>query len=210
MKYNILFNLFIFICLSASFYSIGSYGMGSNDRIDYTSEGEVGQDTKQRGLVPCAKNDQECWCVNAVRYTNNIRKRYGVKRPLRVGPERQLQNAVRYAQRLRQMRSLKHQDLRKATREVGCSRFIGGENIAFNYEEGDIARACVTQWENSPGHLRNILSSRFNDVVVGFARSFDGRVYCVQTFSNFISSATIGSKSDTGCQRVRSFKNIPS
>lgn len=41
---------------------------------------------------------------------------------------------------------MKHQDVVKVRREVGCSQWIGGENVGYNYESGGVARACVEQW----------------------------------------------------------------
>lgn len=47
-------------------------------------------------------------------------------------------------------------------------RWIGGENLAFNDEDGDIAKSCVNQWINSRGHFENLVPEWFQEVVVGF------------------------------------------
>lgn len=154
-----------------------------------------------RQAAPCSKMDMECWCMKAKDYTNDVRRRNGMSKMLKVGTMKQLNNAVRYAGVLGDKGFLEHQELSDATAEIGCGRFIGGENIAYNYEQNDIAKACVDQWEGSSGHLENILRDWFEEVVVGFHFESDGRVYCVQTFAqknNFGS----GSESDARCELV--------
>lgn len=151
---------------------------------------------------PCARNDFVCWCVLAVKYTNDVRRRKGTRKMLRVGPQRQLDNALRYAKALARLGKLRHQNLIDATKDVGCSRWMGGENIAFNYEPNDIAMRAVQQWVGSPGHLKNIVRDWFEDCVVGFYFAPDGRVYAVQTFSLVHGHGTFGSVSGPGCKPV--------
>lgn len=152
-----------------------------------------------RGSVPCARDDLRCWSSKAVAYTNAVRRENGVQGMLRVGPERQLGNAVQYAEALSRRGVLKHQDLGKVTREVECSRWIGGENLAYNYESGDVARACVEQWVGSKGHFANLVRGWFEEAVVGVHIERSGRVYCVQTFGLQMQEGTVGRASDEGC-----------
>ncbi|CAN8069776.1 unnamed protein product [Agarophyton chilense] len=137
----------------------------------------------ERKSQPCPKGDNKCWCMKAISYTNDVRRRHGKKKMLKSGPMTQLQNAMRYAVTLANIGNLEHQDLAAATNEVGCNRRIRGENIAYNYNKGDAAFSCVQQWEKSPPHLENILRDNFDEVAVGFFNAENGRVYCVQTFS---------------------------
>jgi hypothetical protein len=45
------------------------------------------------------------------------------------------------------------------------------------------AQVCVDLWENSPGHLKNILSNE-HLVSVGIAFAPSASFYCTQTFAN--------------------------
>lgn len=135
----------------------------------------------------------------ATRYTNDVRRRNGVSEKLKVGTESQLRNAVRYAKVLGDLGRLEHQDLGEAAQDVGCNRFIVGENIAMNFGDSDVAKTCVDQWENSAGHLENILRPGTKEVVVGFHFNNDGRIYCVQTFA---SGGQSGGGGGQGCTPV--------
>ncbi|KAI0567835.1 Cysteine-rich secretory protein [Gracilaria domingensis] len=155
-----------------------------------------------RKLEQCDQEDNRCWCMKAIAYTNEVRKRNGKKKMLKPGPMAQLHNANRYATTLASIGTLKHQDLASATNEVGCNRRIGGENIAYNYEKRDVAFSCVRQWESSQGHLENMLRDNFDEVVVGFFKAQNGQVYCVQTFSVVAKSSSHGNGNDPQCESV--------
>lgn len=150
----------------------------------------------------CSKEDEDCWCMKAVDYTNDIRRRHGKTKILQPGPKSQLQNAKRYALDLGRIGRLVHQDLTVASNEVKCSRMILGENIAYNYENGDFAFSCVQQWEASQGHLQNILKDNIDEVVVGFYKDANGRVYCVQTFSAINGETSSETPKGSECGRV--------
>ena len=143
-----------------------------------------------------------CWCKKAKDYTNEVRRKNGVGKMLKLGTKKQMDNAMGYAKKLGGMGYLKHQDLSKVTREVGCQRWMGGENLAFNYEQNDIAKMCVDQWVKSKGHFENLIRDWFEEVVVGFHFRPDGRVYCVQTFALPYPRGTFGRPGDNGCQPV--------
>ncbi|KAI0567715.1 scp-like extracellular [Gracilaria domingensis] len=53
-------------------------------------------------------------------------------------------------------------------------RWIGGENLAFNYDQANAAAACVDQWINSPGHYQNLVTDNFEQVVLGLYFKSDG------------------------------------
>lgn len=143
-------------------------------------KGKKGKNTKN---LACNKKHTACWSERARHLTNTVRRSRGIK-PLNAGTYRQLQNALKYAKRLGALGFLKHQNLREATRQVGCNRFVAGENIAFNYVKGDLVQTCVKQWIHSKGHFKNLVREWFEEVVVGvFEHKKSGRVYCVQTFA---------------------------
>lgn len=121
---------------------------------------------------------------------------------LKLGTKMQMGNARKYAEKLSKMGKLVHQALPQVTKEVGCKRWVGGENLAYNYNQGDIARACVNQWINSPVHFQNLIRDWFEEVVTAFHFDPDGRVYCVQTFSMYTPVGTYGSMNDPGCGQV--------
>lgn len=157
------------------------------------------------GPSPCYKTDLACWSVKAMEYTNEVRKNQKVETLLVQGPLRQLDNAVKYARKLfRRGGKLKHQNLHSVTKAVRCKRWIGGENVAFNYARGDVAQACVWQWLHSKTHRQNLLRGWFREVVIGFHFGRHGKVYCVQTFSLVHDTGTFGSLNGKGCERVRS------
>lgn len=137
-----------------------------------------------------------------MQYTNTVRANNGEK-PLIHGTQSQLDNALRYAKVLASKKTLQHQTLPAVTKEVKCLRWIGGENLAFNYEKGDIARACVQQWIASRKHWDNLVRPWFEEMVVGVHIRFDGRVYCVQTFAVFFPRhSTFGTRDGPKCHQV--------
>ncbi len=58
-----------------------------------------------------------------------------------------------------------------------------GENIA--YGEGIDTQAFFTNWMNSPGHRRNIMSPDFEFTGIGRYQDRNGRVYWVQLFVRY-------------------------
>ena len=50
--------------------------------------------------------------------------------------------------------------------------------MLYNYESGSSAPdVSMTQWSNSPGHNKNLMSTSYTKVGYGFHRCGDGRVY---------------------------------
>lgn len=147
----------------------------------------------------------DCWTRLARTYTNDVRQRYGVHKMLRDGPRRQFANALEYANELSALGELRHQVLGAVTEQVGCGRWIGGENIAYNYEaNGDIAKACVDQWEHSPPHLENLVREEYDEVSVGFHYASDGKVFCVQTFASISPQEVAAFSNHDGCESMSS------
>lgn len=54
--------------------------------------------------------------------------------------------------------------------------------MAISQKDKNAAEKCVDMWENSPGHLRNMLSTRHKLVSIGISFLPDGTYYCTQTF----------------------------
>lgn len=68
------------------------------------------------------------------------------------------------------------------------------ENIAYQYPEAELtadelATAFVTQWEESPGHRRNLLNPSLLETGVGIAQSESGTYFAVQAFARHSSKA---------------------
>lgn len=141
--------------------------------------------SERRRKPPCARQDIECWSEKARQYTNEVRRKNKVKKMLRPGTISQMRNAMRWAAHLSRIGKLIHQKLGKDAlqREVKCKRWMAGENLAYNYESGDIARAAVDQWTGSQEHFENQIRDYFEEVVTAFHFARDGRIYAVQTFA---------------------------
>lgn len=105
--------------------------------------------------VPCEDEDYDCWCVMAVKYTNDVRAKTGLP-PLKVGSETMLKNTMDYAKTLADMGQLIHQEFSTANADIGCSLFQGAENIAQTIAKGNIAKACIDDWENRCVALRQL------------------------------------------------------
>jgi hypothetical protein len=127
----------------------------------------------------CGSNDYGCSCVRAVQYNNEIRAKHGLG-PLSIGSVSMLDNAVQHSMSF-VSGPFQHQILEKATADIKCGIFCSGENIAkFSGESDDPAKKCMDMWENSPGHLANILGASSMTVVGIYEQN--GITYCTQTF----------------------------
>lgn len=67
-----------------------------------------------------------------------------------------------------------------ALRQYGVPFRAAGENIAYGQKTPE---QVVSTWMRSPGHKRNILSSRFKKIGIGIADK-NGRYYWTQIFTN--------------------------
>lgn len=65
-------------------------------------------------------------------------------------------------------------------RENGIPFMAAGENIAYGQKT---PQEVVTSWMSSPGHKRNILSSRFRKIGIGLAQK-GNQNYWTQDFTN--------------------------
>lgn len=82
---------------------------------------------------------------------------------------------------------------------VGNTIYTGAENIALNHlynsvtvvngkkiyhwnSAGNIAHRAVTNWMNSPGHRRNILTPHWRNEGIGVTVAPDNKVYVTQNF----------------------------
>jgi uncharacterized protein YkwD len=79
----------------------------------------------------------------------------------------------------------------------GYAYCIIAENIAWEYDSagfttGELARALLKGWKNSPGHRRNLLDPDVTDTGAAVARSDrTGRYYAVQEFGRPRSAAIV-------------------
>jgi hypothetical protein len=124
----------------------------------YTSTFDSSLAPAARQTGECSESDYDCLCMKALDENNRIRMRHGKTSMPSVGPVRMLQNALDHTKTL--PAKFEHQDLIVAAKKVQCDVFISGENIAMHQDSSitDHAAECMRQWENSPGHLSNILS----------------------------------------------------
>jgi uncharacterized YkwD family protein/spore coat assembly protein SafA len=67
----------------------------------------------------------------------------------------------------------------KMMSDFGIRYSYAGENIAMGYRTPE---EVVKGWMNSPGHRRNILSSNFTQIGVGYAVNSQGTPYWTQMF----------------------------
>ena len=64
--------------------------------------------------------------------------------------------------------------------ELGIGYYAIGENIASGYYD---AASVSNGWKNSPGHYRNMISTKFGKIGIGVA-NVNGRIYWTQIFTN--------------------------
>jgi hypothetical protein len=139
------------------------------------------------GFAPLSRQSNDdskvSYCNAAVDITNEIRARHNVNGKVVAGTQSMLDNAVKHCQDMATGLGLKHQDLGEAGKQVGCDVFINRENIAsFSGNENDPAVQCMKMWEESDGHLKNILEADDGDYVsVGVYKNGDNW-WCTQTF----------------------------
>eukprot|EP00179_Madagascaria_erythrocladioides_P026146 CAMPEP_0198335972 /NCGR_PEP_ID=MMETSP1450-20131203/20675_1 /TAXON_ID=753684 ORGANISM="Madagascaria erythrocladiodes, Strain CCMP3234" /NCGR_SAMPLE_ID=MMETSP1450 /ASSEMBLY_ACC=CAM_ASM_001115 /LENGTH=176 /DNA_ID=CAMNT_0044040669 /DNA_START=170 /DNA_END=697 /DNA_ORIENTATION=- len=141
-----------------------------------------------QSVIACNGMDTMCWSMKSVNYLNGFRRANGIGKMLRAGYKSQQFNADAHSRAMMGRRALYHQNLGSATSQIGCGVFVNAENVAYNYEKGDIARACMNQWQKSAPHRANLLNMNSDRVTVGFSRSSDGRVYCTMVMTMEMSS----------------------
>ncbi len=108
-----------------------------------------------------------------VRDANALRAKRGLSH-LQVGSIAMYDNAVRHSTRMGHGAPFDHQPIRKGVR-VGkglpCEAELSAENIAQNNVpfsgQADPAKICVDDWEDSPGHLSNMLDAGNVNTVIG-------------------------------------------
>jgi uncharacterized protein YkwD len=132
----------------------------------------------------CSTGDETCYCLKAIDITNDIRDRKGDGTQIVAGTESMLRNAVDHSKDMSASLGMVHQDLTAAGKAVGCDVFVNRENIAwYSGYDVDPAEQCMLQWENSEGHLANIVGAKSGDyVAVGIVIAADKKVWCTQTF----------------------------
>jgi hypothetical protein len=147
----------------------------------------------------CGLNEYGCSCVRAVQYNNEIRAKHGLG-PVSIGSASMLDNAIQHSISF-VSGPFQHQILDKATADIKCGIFCTGENIAkFSGKSDDPAKKCMDIWENSPGHLSNILGASSMTVVGIHEQS--GITYCTQTFG--VRHSGNNAKSGSSCEPVTS------
>lgn len=173
----------------------------------------LSQASQERILDSTRQADSaEEYCNRGVSITNDIRRRYQGKGKyvgqgqgdLVVGTVSMLDNCLSHSKLMADRHangfnnfqgSQGHQNLGDATEKVGCGLFINGENIAmFSASMAtDPAVQCMKQWEESEGHLDNIMRQKEGDYVAVGVYNDGERWWCTQTFAY---------KGDGSCPRV--------
>lgn len=133
----------------------------------------------------CKKEDYDCWSARATEYVNDVRRRHGARATLMDGSVGMLSNAVKHSKIMAARKELFHQDLVAISGEFGCGLSCESENVA-TFSAGaddklDLALRCVQLWEESEGHLRNIMQAA--EVVVSAIARVGDAVWCTQTFA---------------------------
>lgn len=155
--------------------------------------GEHSVDSDLVAAVRAAESGAD-YCVKSTDITNDIRRRYRGKGKyvdqgqgdLVTGTESMLANCVSHSKDMAESLGMVHQDLSQATAKVGCDLFISGENVAWfgGYsEDTDPAVQCMKQWEESPGHLDNIMRQKAGDYVAVGVYKDGTKWWCTQTFA---------------------------
>ena len=67
--------------------------------------------------------------------------------------------------------------------QLGIARAWAGENIEWNnWDWPQTADSAVRTWQNSPGHMENILNCHYTRAGVGVAASDNGRIYFTMVY----------------------------
>lgn len=147
-------------------------------------------------LIPSVRQEKskEEYCMKSTDITNDIRRKYRGKGKyadqgqgdLVVGTQSMLDNCVWHSKMMAESLGMVHQDLNEATLAVGCDLFVSGENVAWfgGYsEDTDPAVQCMKQWEESEGHLDNIMRHEEGDYVAVGVYKDGEKWWCTQTFA---------------------------
>lgn len=155
-----------------------------------------GKDRVESDLIASVRAEESSadYCVKSTDITNEIRRRHRGKGKymdqgegdLMTGTESMLANCISHSKNMADYLGMEHQDLSQATAEVGCDLFITGENVAWfgDYpEDTDPAVQCMKQWEESEGHLDNIMRQEAGDYVAVGVYKDGTKWWCTQTFA---------------------------
>jgi len=107
--------------------------------------------------------------------TNAARTSHDVK-PLKFGTCLN-RYAQRQANRMAKQRRMYHQNLSVVLKR--CKARTVGENVATGFRT---PKANIRGWLKSPGHRRNLLSTKYTRLGIGVAKDSRGRTYTVQVF----------------------------
>jgi uncharacterized protein YkwD len=78
---------------------------------------------------------------------------------------------------------LSHNGFMGRCQAAGYNRTCG-ENLAWNMNtSSDAPQRTMTQWRNSPGHYKNLISPSTTVVGYGYAKCANGRVYWTGLYS---------------------------
>ncbi|GAB0491929.1 hypothetical protein MMPV_003185 [Pyropia vietnamensis] len=145
----------------------------------------------------CANTDYSCLTSSALRNTNAVRAKHG-KPALTLGPASLLTNTVGHSKKLadnagRTDEDLVHQPFADIYAAVNCGNvFFNAENLGMYApcpDNGDVTAQSITNLENSPLHLKNILSD-CDFVTTGLYIDSKKGVWVTQVFGSWTDTTT--------------------
>ena len=124
------------------------------------------------------------WFARVVELTNLARQNAGVA-PVTLSPKLtqasqiQADAMAQFDQMVHNLPGAAYPGLADRAGAVGYGYIWLGENIAFNYKDGD---SVMSSWLFSTGHRENILEPNFREIGVAVAYNRKGEAYICQVF----------------------------
>jgi len=139
----------------------------------------------------CARTDTFCLAESALRNTNAVRAKRG-KGALSQGPAALLYNTVAHSKRMSDSGTGYHQKFPDIDEDCNCGNtFFNAENVGMYSpaeSTGDVTAQSITNLENSPLHLKNIVNDKSDFVTTGVYVTADGAVWVTQVFGYWTDS----------------------
>jgi uncharacterized protein YkwD len=94
-------------------------------------------------------------------------------------------HAENMARQQKQAHTLDGKNVKDRILTEGYKLSAGGENIVAvpTKNPGEAAKIAVKAWQDSPGHLENMIKKLFTETGVGMAQDKDGHWYFCQVFA---------------------------
>lgn len=161
---------------------------------------------------PCPRNDYRCMNAVGLEYANNLRRLARVPL-LRMGTERMLQVGRAHSKAMerafaRRGGKIFHQVISRIP--LGCSSWYSGENVGLNYvykgrsnrTPSNPAKMCITQFNNSPTHKKNLLDATHKEAALAVWIDARDRIWCTHVLAWNTTFAPTGS-----CKRTTGWRD---